>query len=169
MPAAKKFLINAFVAGTAIPSGQMRADGEAVVIHLLLGRTGLVAVEAIDALLRVGGHLVFMDDRVLKPCMTLGALSRRPDEVGRGLSRLDARTLPIDKERGQNERKCNNNSQKYRTKRHGAAPGGMALSAALEADICVQDGTMATVSALGDGLHQSNADSKRIPPKKYVK
>ena len=60
--AAKKFLIDAFVAGTAIPSCQMGADGKAVVIHLLLARPRLVAVEAIYTLLRVGGHLVFMDN-----------------------------------------------------------------------------------------------------------
>ena len=41
---------------------QMGADGEAVMIHLRLAGTGLVAVEAIDALLRMGGHLVFMDN-----------------------------------------------------------------------------------------------------------
>jgi hypothetical protein len=73
-------------------------DDESVVIDLLLIRAGLVAVEAIDALLRVGRHLVFMDDRVLKPCMALSALSRRPYKVGRRLSRFDLRTLPIDKE-----------------------------------------------------------------------
>jgi hypothetical protein len=39
-----------------------------------------------------------MDDRVLKPCMALSALSRRPYKVGRRLSRFNLRTLPIDKE-----------------------------------------------------------------------
>jgi len=58
--AAKKFLINAFVAGTAISGCEMGANSEAVVIQLLLARPGLVAVEAIHALLSVGGHLVFM-------------------------------------------------------------------------------------------------------------
>jgi len=92
--------------------------------------------------------------------MTFCALSRRPDEVGRGLSRLDAGTLPVDEERGQNERKCNNDSEKYRTKRHGVDPlGEVALSTALEADICVQDGTRATLSGLADDSHQwDNSD-----------
>jgi hypothetical protein len=58
--AAKKFLVNTFVARTAISSGQMGADGKAVMIHLLLTWTGLVAFEAIHALLSVCGHLVFM-------------------------------------------------------------------------------------------------------------
>jgi hypothetical protein len=113
---AKEFLIDAFVARAAIAGGQMGADREAVVIHLLLAGAGLVAVQAIDALLRMGGHLVFMNDRVLKPCVTFGAFSRCPDEIGRRLSRFYTRTLPVDKERGQNERKCNDDSQKYRTK-----------------------------------------------------
>ncbi len=82
-----------------------------------------MAVEAIHALLSVGGHLVFMHNRVLKPRMTFCALSRRPDKVSRGLGGLNGRTLSIDKERGQNERKCSDYSQKYRTKRHGVPPG----------------------------------------------
>ena len=60
--AAKKFLIDAFLAGAAVPSGQMGADGKPVVIHFLLTWTWLMAVEAIYTLLRVGGHLVFMHD-----------------------------------------------------------------------------------------------------------
>ena len=98
VPAAQELLIDPFVAGTAITGSKVSTDDESVVIDLLLIGTGLVAVEAIDALLRVGRHLVFMDDRVLKPCMALSALSRRPYKVGRRLSRFDLRTLPIDKE-----------------------------------------------------------------------
>ena len=98
MAASKEFLIYAFVAGSAIASGEMGADGETVVLHLLLAGTGLVAVEAIDALLRVRRHLVFMDNRVLKPYVTFGALSRRADKVGSRLGGFDLRTLPIDKE-----------------------------------------------------------------------
>jgi hypothetical protein len=98
VPAAQELLIDAFVAGAAITGSKVSTDDKSVVIDLLLIGTGLVAVEAINALLRVGRHLVFMDDRVLKPCMALSALSRRPYKVGRRLSRFDLRTLPIDKE-----------------------------------------------------------------------
>lgn len=98
--AAKEFLVDGFVAGAAIARSQMGADRKAVVIDFLLAGARLVAVEAIDALLRVGGHLVFMDDRVLKPCVTFGAFSRRPNEVRRRLSRFHTRTLPVDQEPG---------------------------------------------------------------------
>lgn len=62
MTAAKEFLINAFVAGAAIASGEMSADSEPVVINLLLAGAGLVTVQAINALLRMSGHLIFVDD-----------------------------------------------------------------------------------------------------------
>ena len=48
-----------------------------------------MAVEAIDALLGVSGHLVFMHDGVLESRMTLGAFSRGPDKVGGWLGRFD--------------------------------------------------------------------------------
>jgi hypothetical protein len=40
----------------------MCTDRKAVVIDFLLARAGLVAVEAINTLLRMDGNLVFMDD-----------------------------------------------------------------------------------------------------------
>ena len=128
--AAKKFLIDAFVAGAAIAGSQVGADHKSVVIDLLLAGTGLVAVETIHALLRMDGHLVFVHDRILKPRMALGALSRSADEVGGRLSGFDARACTIDEKGGQNERKCNDDSQEYRTKRHGHAPwGGLGVRA----------------------------------------
>jgi hypothetical protein len=118
MPAAKEFLVYAFVTRAAITGGQMGADCEAVVIHLLLAGTRLVAVEAIDALLCVSGHFVFMDDRVLKSSVTFGALSRCADKVGRRLIRFHIRALQIDKERRHNECKRDDYSEKHGTKRH---------------------------------------------------
>src|SRR6266567_557633 len=100
----------------------MSTDDKSVVIDFLLAGAGLVAVEAVDALLRVGGHLVFMDDGVLKPRMTLSTFSRRPDKVGRRLSRFNARTLPIYKKSGQNKRKSDDNSEEHGTKRHAMSP-----------------------------------------------
>ena len=116
MAAAKKFLIDAFMAGTAIAGGQMSADRESVMIDLLLTRSRLMAVKAIDALPGVSGHLVFVHDRVLKPRMTFGALSRRPDEVGGRLSRFDGRTRPIHKKAAQDERKRDDDRQEHGTK-----------------------------------------------------
>src|SRR4051794_23968989 len=60
VPTAEEFLIHAFVAGTAVASSQASADNESMMIHLLLASGGLVAIEAIDALLRMSGHFIFV-------------------------------------------------------------------------------------------------------------
>ena len=121
--AAEEFLIDAFVAGAAIAGGQVSTDNESMVIDLLLAGAGLVAVEAIDVFLRVGGHFVFMHNRILQARVALSALSRCPNKVSRRLRSLDTGALSIDQKRGQDQRKCDDNSQKHRTKRHEDAPG----------------------------------------------
>ena len=83
-----------------------------------------MTVKAIDTLFGVHGHLVFVDDRVLKTCVTFGAFSRRPDKVGGRLSRLDAWPGPVHEKSGQNERKGDDDSQEHGTKRHTVTPGG---------------------------------------------
>ena len=65
---------------------------------------GLVAIEAVDALLRVGAHLVLVDDGVLQAGMALGALARGANEVGGGLVGFGWRALAVDEERGQDQR-----------------------------------------------------------------
>ena len=112
--AAQKFLVDAFVAGAAVAGGQMSADHEAVVIDLLLVGSRLVAVQAIDALLCVGGHLVLMHHRVLKARVTFRALARCANKVGGGLRDFDPGTRAIDKKCGQNERKCDDDSDETR-------------------------------------------------------
>ena len=114
--AAKEFLIDAFMAGTAIAGGQMSADRESMMIDLLLIGCRLMAVKAIDTLASVSGHLVFMYDGVLEPCVTFGTFSRGSDEVGGRLSRLDGGTRPIHKEAAQNEGKRDDNRQEHGTK-----------------------------------------------------
>ena len=100
----------------------MGADHEPVMIDFLLSGAGLMAVKAIDAPLRVCGHLVFVYDRILKPGVAFGAFSRGPDEVSSRLCRFDARTRPIHKKSSQNERECDDDSQEHRTKRHAVVP-----------------------------------------------
>ncbi len=97
MATAQEFLIDAFVTGAAVAGRQMRADHESVMIDFLLAGGGLMAVQAVDALLRVSRHLVFVHHRILQPRMTLGALSRCTDEIGCRLLGFDARARPIDK------------------------------------------------------------------------
>ncbi len=47
--ATQKLLVNAFVARSAVSGSQVVADDKAMVIHFILTRSGLVAVEAGDA------------------------------------------------------------------------------------------------------------------------
>ena len=121
--AAQELLVDAFVAGAAVARREMGADHEAVVIDLLLIRSRLVAVQAIHALFRMGGHLVFMHHGILKSCMALRALARCPDEVGSGLLSFDLGPGAIDEKCRQYQRERNDDSQKHRTKRHRVAPG----------------------------------------------
>ncbi len=87
-----------------------------MMIDFLLAGSRLMAVKAIDALLGVGGHLVFMYDGVLKSCVTFGTFSRGPDEVCSRLSRLDGRTRPIHQESAQNKSKRDDDGQENGTK-----------------------------------------------------
>src|SRR5579862_2848516 len=101
----------------------MGTDHEPVMIGFLLAGSRLVTVKAIDTLFGVHGHLVFVNDRVLKTCVTFGAFSRRPDKVGGRLSRLDVWPCPVHQKSGQNERKGDDDSQEHGTKRHTVTPG----------------------------------------------
>jgi hypothetical protein len=112
MAAPKKLLINSFVTRPAVAGSQVRTDHKPVMIDFLLIGTRSMAVEAIHATLCMGGHFVFVDNRILEPRMTLCAFSRGPDKVGSGLCRLNARALPIDKKCRHNQRKCNHDSEK---------------------------------------------------------
>jgi len=74
MAAAKEFLIDAFMAGSAITGCQVSADDKSVMIDFLLAGRGLVAIQAIYALLRMSGHFIFVNNRVLQTRVALGAL-----------------------------------------------------------------------------------------------
>ena len=114
--APQELLVNAFVTGPAVAGRQVGTDDKSMMVDFLLTGTRLMAVKAIHALLCMGGHLVLVDNRILESRMTLGALSGGPDEVGGGLRRLYARTLPIDKKRRHNQRKCNDDCEENRAK-----------------------------------------------------
>jgi hypothetical protein len=124
MATTQEFLVDAFVTGAAIASCQMRADHEAVMIDFLLACGRLVTVKAIDALLRVSRHFVFVNDRILQPCVTFGALSRRPDKIGCRLLGFDCRARPIHEKTGKNKRKRDDDGQEHGTERHAVQPPG---------------------------------------------
>lgn len=116
--ATQEFLIDAFVARAAIAGSQMCADREAMMVDFLLAWSRLVAVEAVDALFRMGGHFVFVHYGVLETCMALCTLSRSPDKVGGRLCSFDARALSIDEKCRHDQRKSYNHCQENRAKRH---------------------------------------------------
>jgi hypothetical protein len=118
MPAAQELLVDAFMAGTAVSRREMRANDKAVVIHLLLVRGRRVAVQAVDALLYVSRHLVFMHHRILKAGMAFRTLARSPHKVRGGLVGFNPGASSIDEEGGENQRKRNNNGDKNRSKGH---------------------------------------------------
>ena len=72
---AKEFLIDAFMAGSAITGRQVGTDDESVMIDFLLAGRGLVAIQAIYALLGMGRHFIFVNNRVLQTRVALSALS----------------------------------------------------------------------------------------------
>lgn len=123
--AAEKFLVDAFVAGTAVAGRKVRGDHESVMINFLLIGARLVAVEAIDAFLRVGGHFVFVHDGVLKARVTFSALSRSANKICSRLLGFDRGSRTIDEKASKNERKGDDDSQKHGTKRHAVGPRGM--------------------------------------------
>ena len=85
MAAPQVFLVDRLVTAPAIPGCQLRRNDEAVMVFLRLAVRWLMAVQAVDALLRVTAQLVLVDDRVLLLAVALGTLAGRPHECGRRL------------------------------------------------------------------------------------
>ena len=124
---AQEFLIDAFVAGAAVSSCQMRADHESVMIDFLLAGGGLVAVEAIDALLRMSRHFVFVNHRILQPGVALGALSGCPDEIGCRLGGLDTWTRPLTRKADRMSANAITTARNTDRNDMVSTPGGMSL------------------------------------------
>src|SRR6185369_1762521 len=93
--AAQKLLINVFMAAAAVAGRKAANDGESVVFFTLLSFPRLMAIEAIDAFLRVLAHFVFMNNRILRARMALGAFSRSAYEVCSWLFSFDPGTRAV--------------------------------------------------------------------------
>jgi hypothetical protein len=78
-------------------------------VFLVLSRRCLVALQAVDALLRVPAHFVFMNDGVLRAFVTLGAFPRGANQFTPGLASLDRRGRAIHEECGYDEAERNDN------------------------------------------------------------
>lgn len=115
MTAAHEFLIDGLVAWPAISCSQVRADNESVMVDLQLTRGGLVAIEAVDPVFRVGGHLILVNNGVLKSDMTLGALARGAYKICCRLFGFHLRSSTVEQEGRYDKRKCDNHRDKYGT------------------------------------------------------
>ena len=78
MAAAEELLVNGFVADPTICRCHGRVDDKSVVVRCRLTVCNLVAIEAIQALFRMGAQLEFVDYRKLRVAMALRALAARP-------------------------------------------------------------------------------------------
>lgn len=105
MTAAQELLVNRFMTGTAVAGSEARCYDEPVMVLALLSRLGLMAFEAIHALLAVNAHFVFMDDGILGTVMTFGALSCRSYEARVWLICFDLGPATVDQECPEHERK----------------------------------------------------------------
>src|SRR5262245_29593637 len=116
MPTMGELVIFERMALLAISRGQRLAEDKAMMLHLLLARDLLVAFEAIHAFLGMDAEFVFMDNRVVLPRVTFGALARGFDERLAGLFGVDDRPLPIDQITGQDKAETNDQCDEYGTK-----------------------------------------------------
>lgn len=113
MAAAQEFLVLVFMAGPAIPRGEVITDDKPMMVDSFLSWRRLVTIQAIHTLCRVSRHFIFVNDRILKPRMTLCALARSAHKIRGGLRGLNLWSCPIDQESRHNKRKCNDDGNKH--------------------------------------------------------
>ena len=121
--AVEKFLIDLFVASTAIAGRDVaRGDDETIVVFGFLSLGGLVAVEAVDAALGVLAHFVFVNDGVLGARVAVGALASGADELGARLFGFRFGARAINEEGSDNHRESDGDSDEDVTKGHDHPP-----------------------------------------------
>jgi hypothetical protein len=112
----EELLVDAFVTAAAIAGSEFGGDDKSVMVFLFLPGRGLVALKAIDALFGVGTHLIFMNDRILRAGVALGALSCGTDEIRSGLLCIKFRAGAIDEEGRDDESKGDDDCDEDGTK-----------------------------------------------------
>src|SRR5215471_7056566 len=105
--AAEELLINIFMAASAISCRQVGDNGESIVFFALLIIRRLVAVEAINPLLRMLAHFVFVNNRVLRARVAFGTLSRSAHELRLWLFRLNSGACAVNQQCRQHQREGN--------------------------------------------------------------
>src|SRR5262249_33576873 len=111
-------------------------DGESVVLLALLSLRRLVAVEAVDALLRMLAHLVFVHDGILRARVTVGALAGGADELRAGLLRLDGRAGPVGDESGADKGKRDGDRDEDGAEGHVVLPPCGARQSSARREVC---------------------------------
>jgi hypothetical protein len=118
MAAPQEFLVDRLVTAPAVAGGQLRRDDESVMVVLRLTGSGLVAIEAVDALLGVPAQFVLVDDRILLLAVTLGALAGRPHEGGGRLIDFHARSGTVDEKGADDQGKRDHDRDEDRPECH---------------------------------------------------
>jgi len=118
MPAVKELLVNALVATPAISRRELGRDYESVMVFPFLSRGGLMALQAVHTFTCMSAHLIFMNYRILRARVTLGAFARSANESRGRLLGFTRGPGPIDQERSQNESKSDYYRDKNRAEGH---------------------------------------------------
>src|SRR3954462_9603124 len=101
------------MARAAVPGRYASGDDEAVMVFVRLLVRGLMAFQAVHALLGVAAHFIFVHDRVLLPEVAFGAFAGGPDESLAGLLRLNLRPGAIEEERSDDDAKAQDNGDEH--------------------------------------------------------
>ena len=116
--AAQELLIDRLMARAAVARRQPRGDDEAVMVLLVLPLGRLMAIEAVDLLVVVDAHLIFVDDRVVHLGMALGTLARGADEDGAALLRHRRRPVGVHHEGRDDQTRRQDDGDEHGTKTH---------------------------------------------------
>jgi hypothetical protein len=116
MPAVGKLLVLQGMALFAIGRRQSLAEGETVMLHLVLAGDLLVAFETIHALFGVNAEFILVDNGIMLPRVALGTFARCLDECLARVIGVDGRALPVDQVTRQDEAEANDEGNKYRSK-----------------------------------------------------
>ena len=117
MAAVQELLIDGLVTASAISGRQLGRDHEAVMVFLFLSGRGLVTVEAVHAFAGVRAHLVFVDDGILRPGVTLGTFPGGAHKVRVGLLGFDLGPCAVQQESSEDQGKGNDDRQKRRRRK----------------------------------------------------
>ena len=120
MAAAQELLVNRLKTAPAVPRREPGRNDKPVMVLLLLALSGLMALEAVDALLRVQADLVLVHHGELLLDVALGAFAGRANERRGRLRGFHPRPLAVHEEGRDNQREADRDRDEDGSKRHTA-------------------------------------------------